>query len=100
VELPRLQPLYEKYKDKGFEIVAVEATRATQPAQKFIADNKLTYTFIENNAGDPNVVRNTFGVNVFPTSFLITRDGRVIRGHIGFEEGDEAKLEKELLELF
>jgi len=99
VELPRLQPLYEKYKDKGFEIVAVEATRNTKGAQDFIAQNKLTYTFLENNAGDPDVVRSKFGVMVFPTSFLITRDGRVVQCHIGFEAGDEEKLEKEILGL-
>jgi peroxiredoxin len=97
--LPRLQPLYEKYKDKGFEIVAIEATRNSKAAQEFIAQNKLAFTFLENNAGDPNVVRNTFGVGVFPTSFLITKDGKIVQCHIGFEPGDEEKLEKEILAL-
>ena len=96
MELPRLQPLYEKYRDQGLEIVAIEATRATKAAQDFIAENKLTYTFLENNAGDPNVVMGTFGVNVFPTSYLISRDGKVVRAHIGFDAGDEEKLEKEI----
>ena len=94
-----MQPLYEKYKEKGFEIVAIEATRNTKAAQEFIAQNQLSYTFLENDAGNPSVVRNTFGVGVFPTSFLITKDGKIVQCHIGFEPGDEAKLEKQILGL-
>jgi peroxiredoxin len=99
VELPRLEPLYKTYNDKGFAIVAVERSRDTERAKKLIADNQLTYTFLENGEGDAEVVRRVFGVTLFPTSFLIDREGRVVYVHRGFEAGDEKELESQIREL-
>jgi len=96
VELPRLQPLYETYKDRGFEVVAIERQRDTERATKFIEENGLTYTFLENGEGDDEVVRAVYGVRSFPTSFLVDRDGMIRYYHLGFEEGDEEKMAKEI----
>jgi len=62
VELPRLQPLYEKYKDQGFEIIAIEGKRDTDRATKFIEEKGLTYTMLENAEGDAEIVGNLFKV--------------------------------------
>jgi peroxiredoxin len=99
VELPRLEPLHKTYNDQGLAIVAVERSRDTERAKKFIADNTLTYVFLENGEGDAEVVRRVFGVTTFPTSFLIDREGRVIHVHVGFEAGDEKELESQIREL-
>jgi peroxiredoxin len=96
VELPRLQPLYETYKDQGFEVVAIERQRDTERAVEFIEENNLTYTLLENGEGDDEVVRAVFGVRGFPTSFLIDRDGMIRHYHLGFEAGDEDKIAKEI----
>ena len=93
--MPRLQPLYERYASRGFEIVAVEATHDTERAKKFIAEKKLTYRFLE-DTNDADVVRGLFGVHAFPTSFLIDRDGKAMYFHLGFEPGDEAKIAGEI----
>jgi peroxiredoxin len=98
VELPRLETLWQKYGDKGFVVVAVEAVRDRERAEKFIKENKLTFHLFENDEAK-NVVRDTYGVRSFPTSFMIDRDGKIMYCHVGFEKGDEAKLEKEILEL-
>jgi len=99
VELPRLQTLYEKYKDQGFEIVAVEGMRDTERAKKFIEKNGITFKTIENPAGDAEVVQTIFKVSGYPTSFLIDRAGKVMFFHNGFEEGDEKVIEEEILKL-
>ena len=99
MELPRLEPLYQKYKDQGLAVVAIEAARDTEGATTFIEENKLTYTCLENGEGEGDVVRSVFGVRSFPTSYLIDRDGRIMFYHLGFSEGDEEKLEKEILTL-
>jgi peroxiredoxin len=96
VELPHLQPLYETYSERGFNIVVVDGKRQTDLATKFIAKHGLTYTALETGEGDAEVVKNLFGVQSFPTSFLIDREGRVMYSHLGFEEGDEVKLAKEI----
>jgi peroxiredoxin len=98
VELPRLEPLWQQYKDRGVSIIALEAARDTDRATKFINENELTYHFLETEETN-DVVGNHFDVHVFPTSFVIDREGRVMYCHIGFEEGDEEKLEREFLSL-
>lgn len=99
MELPRLEPLWQKYQDRGFSVIVVEAARDTERATKFIEENKLTYYLLETEE-DNDVVDEVFDVHVFPTSFLIDQEGRVMYCHIGFEEGDEAGLEREILDLF
>jgi peroxiredoxin len=99
VELPRLQPLFEKYRDQGFEIVAVEGKRDTERAKRFVADKKLTFTILENGQGDAEVASRLYGIRGYPSSFLADRQGRVLFFHEGFEEGDEAKLEEEVKRL-
>jgi len=99
VELPRLQTLFEAYRSQGFEVVAVEAFRDTKQAAKFIEDKGLTFTMLENGAEDADVVNSMFGVYAFPTSLLVDREGRVMYAHVGFELGDEQKLEEEIRSL-
>jgi len=99
VELPRLQPLYEQYKDQGFEVIAVEAKRDTERAKKFIEEKGLTYTVLENGEDDQEIVGSIFKVRSFPSSFLIDRDGKVMYFHLGFEAGDEEHLEEEIQSL-
>ena len=99
MELPRLEPLWQKYADQGFHVVAAEYQRDTEGATKFIEENNLTYTLIENGEDDAEFISSTFGVGSFPTSFIIDREGRVIYAHVGFDEGDEEKLEEEIKSL-
>ena len=99
MELPRLQALYEQYKDQGFEIIAVDGKSDTERAMKFIEEKGLTYTMLENAEGDAEVVGNLFKVRAYPSSFLIGRDGKVMFFHLGFEEGDEVHLEEEIQSL-
>jgi peroxiredoxin len=98
VELPRLETLWQKYGDKGLSVVAVEAARDRDRASNFIRDKQLTFHLLEEDEAK-TVVRGTFGVRAFPTSFVIDRDGRIMYCHVGFEKGDEVRLEKEILEL-
>jgi peroxiredoxin len=91
--------LYEKYKDQGFEVIAVEAKRDTERATKFIEENGLTYTLLENAEEDEEIVGSLFKVRSFPSSFLIDRDGNVMFFHLGFEAGDEEHIEEEILKL-
>ncbi len=99
MELPRLQPLFDSYRDRGFEVVAVERKRDTERARKFIAEKGLSYTLLENGEGDAEVVRAVFGVRSFPTSYLLGRDGRIMYYHLGFEAGDERELEAQIQSL-
>ena len=98
MELTRQEPLWEKSRATGLNLVVVEADRDTERATKFIEENKLTYHLLETEE-DNDVVADVFGIGSFPTTFLIDRDGKIIYCHVGFDEGDEEGLEREILEL-
>ncbi len=99
MELPRLEPLYQKYKDQGLRVVAVESQRDTEGARKFIEENELTYQFLEEAEADDEKVVPRLTTGSFPTSYLIDREGKIIFAHVGFAEGDEEKIEEEILKL-
>lgn len=99
MELPRLEPLYRKYRNRGFTVVAVERTRDTDRAKAFIAEKGLTFPLLENGEGENEVVWRLYAVSAFPTSFLVDRHGRVVATHVGFEAGDEEQLEREIVGL-
>jgi peroxiredoxin len=96
VELPRLEPLYRKYQDQGFEVIVIEAGGDRKRAMEFIAKNKLSYTCLENGTDDKEIVESNFQVTGFPTSYLIDGDGKVMYMHLGYDDGDDVKLEKEI----
>lgn len=98
MELPRLETLWKKYRDKGFSVVAVEATRDRKRAVEFIEKNGLTYHLLEAEE-EKIVVKKKFGIKWFPTSYLIDREGRIMICHVGFRAGDEVELEREILRL-
>ena len=98
MELPRIEPLWKKYRDKGLSVIAIEATQDRERAVRFIEQNNLTYHLLEADE-EKSVVKEKFGIKWFPTSFLIDREGRIMICHVGFHAGDEEKLEKEFLSL-
>ena len=99
MELPRLEPLWQKYRNQGLTVIAIESEQDTERALEFIAENDLTYPMVEDLEGDDNVVANTLQIYGFPTSYLVDRNGRVMYSHLGFDDGDEVKLEEEIQKL-
>jgi peroxiredoxin len=93
-----LETLWRKYRGQGVAVVAVEAVGDRERAVKFIGEKKLSFALLENDESN-DVVRDKYGVRSFPTSFMIDREGKIIYCHVGFEPGDEEKLEKEIVEL-
>ncbi len=74
-EMPTLQAYYEKHKDKGFVIVAIEdGLQGNITVDDFVAEYGLTFPVWP----DPSFVASkAFGVNGLPTSFVIDREGTV-----------------------
>ena len=97
--MPRLEHLWRTYREKGLSVVAVESYYDTEGAEKFIADNGLTYHLLENGKGDRDVVRNYFGVALYSTSYVIDAEGRVWFVHQGWNEESEEKLLDEITTL-
>jgi thiol-disulfide isomerase/thioredoxin len=87
---PALQGLYDKYRDRGMEVVAIHAQHAEESEIKtFLLENR--YTFPAGQGTSP--LCRKFWVRALPSYFLVDRQGRLVWGP---EHGlpDEALLEQ------
>ena len=90
-ELPDIQMLYEKYKDS--EDVAVIGVAAPdygregseEEIKAFLEENGITYPVLMDRN---QILFYGYGVNAYPTTFMITSDGYVygaVRGQITYD---------------
>ncbi len=78
-EMPLFERVYREYKDKGFEILAVSTDSSLEPVKKFVKDYKLSFKI----AYDDKNVAGLYGIQGLPTSFLIDRDGKILKVRLG-----------------
>jgi peroxiredoxin/outer membrane lipoprotein-sorting protein len=94
-EFPRLQKLYEQFKEKGFDIIAVNANDPEARIQKFIADGGITFPVVMGGEGPHFTIGKEYGVQAFPTNYLVGPDGNILWRGVGFKEDELiAALEK------
>lgn len=95
-----MKVLWEKYRDQGFEVIAIANQYNLEGQLKFINDNRLTFTFLNDHKDYSDQIESRLYPNPgHPASYIIGRDGKVYYYHLGFEDGDEVKMEKEILKL-
>ena len=79
--LPAYEQLYQKYKARGFEVVAVGTDENADAAAKFLRGLTLTFPVVTDT-------KQKFVAEVappsMPTSYLVGRNGKVISIHTGF----------------
>ena len=94
-ENPKVVRLYEKYKDKGFEILGVSLDSKKDRWINAIAQDGLTWPQISDLKGWKNEAAKMYGVRSIPTTLLLDAEGKIIgRNYRG--AALEAKL-KEIL---
>jgi thiol-disulfide isomerase/thioredoxin len=78
-ENPNVVALYEKYKDKGFEIFSVSLDKNKEKWLQAIKDDNLSW---ENHVSDlkywSSHPAKSYGVTSIPATFLLDKDGRII----------------------
>jgi peroxiredoxin len=90
-ELPHVQAAYEKYREKGFEILGVSLDRDRAKLDEFLTKNKLPWTHYFDEEG---ALAQEFGINAIPATFLVDKEGKIVAKDL---RGDA--LEKELTKL-
>lgn len=95
MEVPGFVRFYEKYRDRGLEIVGVSLDRNRGVAVgPFAKKMKINYILV---FGNRKVTEKYGGIRGIPTSFIIDRRGNIVKKHVGFVS--ESILEKEIKEL-
>lgn len=94
--MPLINELYGKYRDRNFEVIAINVDDPIEDGQDFLLDTPLDYLIA---ADTDNAVLNQYGVTGMPTSFLIDKDGTIHMIHMGFRGNDIEVIEAAVLEL-
>jgi len=63
--------------------------------KKYFRENGFTFTAIMNGNGNNDVV-NVYGVQAFPTNYVISPEGKVVARFVGFDEDGIRKALKNL----
>lgn len=94
-ENPNVVKVYEKYKDKGFEIIGVSLDKTKSKWLKAIEKDNLTWPHVSDLKGWQNEVAGLYGVRSIPHTVLLDKDGKIIarklKGH---------QLDRKLKEIF
>ncbi len=83
---PNLLRMYEKYKSKGFEILAVSLDADRQKWLSAIKHDQLNWLNVSDLKGTNNEVALMFNIGSIPDNILIDREGRVIAKKVSSEE--------------
>jgi len=79
-EMPEMEALYQNFKGKNFEIVAVSVDSTPILIKPFADSMNLTFPIVHD--GSQRVAR-SYGFRGPPLSFLIDRNGRIVGGASG-----------------
>lgn len=84
-EMPSIENLFEKTKDKDIEIVAINIGESLDIAKGFIDNVGFTFEVL---LDETKVVASSFGVRNIPTTYIIDKQGSIVALKIGVHEWD------------
>jgi peroxiredoxin len=97
-ELPHLQDIYEKFRERGVSLLAisVDSPRSVSKVKSFVSGHNYTFTVLL----DPNQdVARKFNAQVFPYTFIVNTAGEIVFKNYGYRPGDEKNIEEKLLSI-
>ncbi len=78
MENPNVVRLYEKYKDKGFEILGVSLDNNRSQWLKAIEQDKLLWEHVSDLNGWRSEAAQNYYVRAIPATFLLDKEGKII----------------------
>jgi len=77
-EVPNVVAAYQKYHDKGFEIVGVSLDQDKDALMSFTKDHGMVWPQYFDGLGWDNAVSKSFGIQSIPAMWLVGKDGKLI----------------------
>ena len=100
VEIPAYNKLQEKYAGKGVKVVGVTmASGEGKEVKQFIEDPKLKHKMKYTILMGDDAQAYDFNIIGFPTTYLITRDGKIFAKYVGAGPGKLTRLESDIQKL-
>lgn len=94
-EMKQLQQLYDKYRERGLQVIAtsIDGSKTVASVRPFVTGRRFTYPVLLDTNND---VKRLYQVTAVPTVFVINATGEIAYHHVGYRPGDEVELEKEI----
>ena len=89
IEMPSMESLYNQYKDKGFEILAVNSGESRQQVEDFMKENSFSFPALLDESGK---VSSSYGIQAIPTTFLLNSEGKIVLRLVGSIRWDTPKV--------
>jgi thiol-disulfide isomerase/thioredoxin len=89
-EIPNLKELYKNTDRQKFEIISVVGDSPTATLKDIIEKDSITWPQILST--DSNRIKETYGVNSYPTTFLIDPEGAIVAKNLRGKELEEKVL--------
>lgn len=78
---PALKAAYKKYAGH-IEIIGIDCNESEADWKKAVAQNSLPWKQVINGSGDHDIL-SLYGVNAFPTKFIINEKGNIVKMSVG-----------------
>jgi thiol-disulfide isomerase/thioredoxin len=88
-EIPSLQRLYARLRDRGFQVLAVDVGETAETVRTFAAPFEVTFPMLIDPDG---VALKDWEVHGFPTSFVVDRAGHIRFAFFGALEWDDPEV--------
>jgi thiol-disulfide isomerase/thioredoxin len=88
IEMPSMEKLHQKFKDKDFVMVAINLQESASKIKQFYKEYKLTFTTLLDSTGD---VGAGLGIRSIPTTFILDKNGRILGKALGPREWEGKK---------
>ncbi|TAJ06885.1 TlpA family protein disulfide reductase [Marinilabiliaceae bacterium JC017] len=89
-EMPYLKEFYEKTDREKFEIIGVVGDSPSKALKEMIEKDSITWTQILST--DSNKIKETFGIQGYPTTFLVNPEGIIVAKDLFGEELEDRVL--------
>ena len=89
-EAPYLEEIWRENRGRGLVVLGLDAKDFRGDAKDFISRFDLTFPVVFDGPGD---TLDGYGVTGFPETFVLDREGRVVKAFVGPVDGDDERPE-------
>jgi thiol-disulfide isomerase/thioredoxin len=81
-EVPNILANYEKYHDRGFEVIGISLDDKLSDAEEYVAQTKIPWQTLFHTGSDQdgwsNPMAMKYGITGIPTAILVNQEGKVV----------------------
>ena len=77
-EMPNVIAAYEKYQEKGFEVIGISLDQDKEKLESYTEDNGMNWPQYFDGKGWENDIASKFGIQGIPATYLIGKDGKIV----------------------